>query len=141
MASSQSFAKSRWHGYTVCHCPCMNSRAYCPLMLGPVSLSDSCPLWPTKVSSQSTDRLASFPRFPLIDLIDQNRTCVSCCSPPKRLTDTLALTSKHTGAHTDVRSLRSRAIPLDIFSSTCAQVARAQCDCACCVHLCACECM
>lgn len=55
---------------TLRDCPRMNSRAYCPLIDGTVSLSDSCPLWPTKNSSQSTDRLASFSSFPLIDLID-----------------------------------------------------------------------
>lgn len=55
---------------TLCDCPRMNSRAYCPLIDGAVSLSDSCPLWPTKNSSQSTDRLPSFSSFPLIDLID-----------------------------------------------------------------------
>lgn len=65
-------------GDTVCYCAYMNSRAYCPLIAGAASLSDSCPLWPTKDSSQSTDRLASFSRFPLIDFIDQSPTCVSC---------------------------------------------------------------
>lgn len=45
-------------------------QGYCPLINGAVSLSDSCPLWPTKNSSQSADRLPSFSSFPLIDLID-----------------------------------------------------------------------
>lgn len=53
------------------------------------SLSDSCQLWPTKDSSLSADRLASFPRFPLMDLFDQNRTCVPCSEPPKGFTNTL----------------------------------------------------
>lgn len=93
----------------MCYCPCMNSRAYCPLMAGAVSLSDSCPLWLTEDSSQSTDRLTSFPRFPLIYLIGQNRTFVSCCKPHLHINTQVLM---HTHTYTYIPSPLSRAIPL-----------------------------
>lgn len=93
-----------------------------------------CPLWPTKDSSQSADRLASFPRFPLIDLIDQNRTCVSCSEPPKRLTHLHSDPNIQPLMHTHVlcRLCHVPSLFIDKFSSTCAQVVHAHCDCASC---------
>lgn len=117
---------SCWHGYTVCYCPCPNSRTYCPLMTSSVSLSDSCPLLPTKDSSQSTNRLASFPWFPLMDFT----VCHDACFQK----DCHTCTHNQRHSHTRTQSL-SHVPPLfiDKLSSTCVQDVSANCNCACCV--------